>query len=82
MPIKWPLKPKKVKSDAQFKSKTKSTTEENIENQSWSTTWVHPKTFLKSNLDPKNRPLGFQKFKNNPKIKSNTKVRIKEIKEN
>ena len=31
------------------------------------------------NLEPKNRPLGLQKVKNDPKIKSNSKFRIEGI---
>ena len=67
-----------------------------MENKSYSTTWVDPKTVLKLYLNPKNSsvgpkkikndsknsPLGLQKVKNCPKIKSNSKVRIEGIIEN
>ena len=52
------------------------TIEENIENKSCSTTWVDSKTVFEPYSDSKNRPLEPQKVKNDPKIKSNSKVRI------
>ena len=41
-----------------------------------------PKNFLELYLDPKNCPLGPQKVKNYPKIKSKSKVRIEGTIEN
>ena len=38
--------------------------------------WVDPKTVFQLYNDSKNNPLGPQKVKNNPKIKSKEKVRI------
>ena len=35
-----------------------------------------PKQFLDPTFEPKNSPLGLQKVKNDPKIKSNSKFRI------
>ena len=37
---------------------------------------VDAKTFLKPYHNPKNSPLGPQKVKNNPKIESNSNVRV------
>ena len=52
------------------------------ENKSCSSIWGEPKTFFEPNPDPKNSPLGPQKLKNEPKIKSNSNVRIEGIIEN
>ena len=41
---KSPLGPQKVKNDPKIKSKSKVRIEENIENKSYSTSWVVPKT--------------------------------------
>ena len=95
-PKNSPLGPQKVKNDPKIKLKSKVRIEETIENKSYSTTWVDPKTVLKLYLNPKNSSvgpkkikndsknslLGLQKVKNCPKIKSNSKVRIEEIIEN
>ena len=54
----------------------------NIHNESWTTTWVHPKTVFEPYPNPKNSPLGPQKDKNDPQIKSNSNVRIQGIIEN
>ena len=53
-----------------------------IENKRWSTSWVDPKTVVEPYPDPKRNPLGLQKVKNDPKIKSNSKVGIEGIIEN
>ena len=37
---------------------------------------VDPKTVYEPYIEPKNSPLGSQKFKDDPKIKSKSKVRI------
>ena len=37
---------------------------------------MDPKTFFELHIEHKNNPLGPQKVKNNPKIKSKEKVRI------
>ena len=65
-----------------MKSKSNVRIEGNIENESVSTTWVDPKTVGEPYCDPQTSPLGSQKDKNNPKIKSNSKVTIQEIIEN
>ena len=44
-----------------------------IENKSCSTTWLDPKKDFEPYPNPKSSPLGLQKVKNNPKIKSNSK---------
>ena len=38
-----------------------------------------PQNFFEPYSNPKNRPLGLQKVENDPKIKSNSKVRIEGI---
>ena len=38
--------------------------------------WVDPKSFFEPYPDPKNSPLGPQKVKNDPKIKSKSNVRM------
>ena len=43
---------------------------------------LDPKTFLEPFPYPKNSPLGTQKVKNDPKIKSKSNVRIERNKEN
>ena len=53
--------------------------EEDIENKICSTTWVEPKVCFESYPYRKNRAL---KIQNDPKIKSNLKVRIEGIIEN
>ena len=54
----------------------------NIGNESCSTTWVDSKIIFEPYLDPKNSPLGPQNVKNDPKIKSKSKVRIEGTIEN
>ena len=39
-------------------------------------TWVNHKTVFEPNPDPKKSPLGAQKVKNYPKIKSKSNIRI------
>ena len=56
--------------------KSKVRVEGTIENKSCSTTWVDPKKVFESFPKPKNSPLGHQKVKNDPKIKSKSNVRI------
>ena len=50
--------------------------ERNKENESCSTTLVDPKKGVEPYPNPKNSPLGPQKVKNDPKIKSKSNVRI------
>ena len=52
--------------------------ERNIENESYSTTWVDPKTVVKPYFYPQTSRLGPQKDRNDHKIKSKSKVRIEE----
>ena len=61
------------KKKSKIKLKSKVRVEENREDKSCSITWVQ---FLNPT------PLGPKKVKNNPKIKSNSKVRIERIIEN
>ena len=44
-----------------------------VKNKSCLTTWVDPKTVIEPYPDPKNSLLGLQKYKRDPKIKSNQK---------
>ena len=53
-----------------------------FKNKSCSTAWVDPKTVVEPIPNPKNSPLGHQKVKNDPLIKSKSKVRIEENIEN
>ena len=55
--------------------------EKYIENENCSTTWVDPKTVFEPFPNPKNSPLGPQKVKNDPKIKSKWNIRIEKNKE-
>ena len=55
--------PKNKKNDPKIKSNSKVKIEVSIENKSYSTTWVDPKTVLELYPDPKNSPLGPQKSK-------------------
>ena len=54
----------------------------NKENESCSTTWIDPETVVEPYSDPQTSPLGPQKDKDDPKIKSNLYVRIQGIIEN
>ena len=49
--------------------------EGNIENENLSTSWVDPKIVLQPHIEPKNRALGPQTVKYDPKIKSKLNVR-------
>jgi len=60
-------------------SKSNDRIEGNIENKSCSTTCVDPKTVVEPYSDPQTSPFGPQKDKNDPKIKSNSNVRIQGI---
>ena len=51
-PKNSPLGPKKVKNDPKIKSKSKVRIEINIENESYSTTWVDPKTIVEPYHNP------------------------------
>ena len=64
-----PLGPQKIKTDPKIKSKSNIRIERNKENESYSTTWLDPKTVVDPYPSPKNAPVGPQKVKNNPKIK-------------
>ena len=56
--------------------------EGNIEHESSSTTLIDPKTVVVPYSNPKVRPLGPKKVKNDPKIKSKSKVWIERNIEN
>ena len=73
---------KKKGKKTKIESKSNVRIEGSTENDSCSTTRVDPRTVFKPyrNFDPENSPLGPQKVKNKPKIKSNSNVRIKETK--
>ena len=55
-----------IKNDPKIKSKSNDRIEGNIENESCSTTWVHPKTVIEPYCDPQTSPLGPQKDKKRP----------------
>ena len=57
----------KVKNDPNIKSKSYARVEENIENESSSTTWVDPKIVVKPYSNPQTSPLEPQ-TKTTPKI--------------
>ena len=76
------LGPQKVKNDPKIKSRSKVKIERNIENESYWTTWVDPKTIVEPHPNPKSSPLGPQKVKNDPKIKSKSNVKIERNIEN
>ena len=63
-------------------SKSNDRIERSIENESCSTTWVDPKTVVETYPNPKNSPLGHQKFKINHNIKTESKVTIEKYIEN
>ena len=73
-----PLGPQKVKNDPKIKSKSK-------EGQNWNkyrkwklyNSLSRPKTAVEPYPNPKNSPLGPQKVKNDPKIKSKSKPELK-----
>ena len=56
--------------------------DENIENESFSTTWVDPKQCLNPSQTPKKWPVKARKRKKWPKIKSKSNVRIERKEEN
>ena len=64
------LRPQNIKIYPKIQSKSNVRIERNKENESYSTTWVEPKTVFEPYPNPKNSPLGPQKVKNDPKIKS------------
>ena len=70
------LGPQRVKNNPKSKSKSNVKIEGNIENESYPTTWVDPKTVFNAYPIPQNSPLRPQKVKKGPKIKSKSKVRI------
>ena len=85
-PQNQPIRAPKNKKDPKIKSNSKVKIEVSIENKSYSTTWVDPKTVLELYPDPKNSPLGPPKSwkfppniaqygskKSKIKIKSNSK---------
>ena len=57
-------------------SKSNVRIERHKENESCATAWVNPKSVVEPYLNPKNSPLGPQKVKKDPEIKSNWNVRI------
>ena len=61
-----------------MKSTSKVTIEQNVENRSFSTTWVDPKTVFEPYPDPKNSPLGPPKVKMTPKLSQNQVTELKE----
>ena len=75
------LGPQKVKNDPKIESKSNVRIEGNIENQSYLTTWVDPKTVIEPYPNPMNSQLGPQKVKNDPKIESKSNDRIESNKE-
>ena len=52
-PKNSPLGPKKVKNDPIIKSKSKVKIDVSIENKSFTTSWLVPKTFFKHTSTPK-----------------------------
>ena len=58
-PQKQPIRAPKIKNDPKIKQKKSNIRiEENIQNESCSTTWVHPKTVFEPFLNHINSPLG------------------------
>ena len=53
-----------------------------MKNKSCSATWVDQKNVFEPKRNPKNNPLGPKNGKNDPKIRSNSNVRIEGIIEN
>ena len=70
-------RPKKVKDYPKIKSHSKVRSEGIIEDKSYSTTWVDPKTAFEPYPNPKNSPLGPQKVKNDAKFIQNKKLELK-----
>ena len=68
----------KVKNDPIIKAKSNATVEGKIENESFSTTWVDPKTFVKPYSNPQSSPLGPHKTKMTPKL---SQIQMLEFKE-
>ena len=72
-----PLGLQKVKNDPTIKSKSNVRIEDNIENESCSTTQVDSKTVFEPISDPKNSPLGPQKVQVTLKLSQNQKSELK-----
>ena len=68
----------KVKNDPNIKSKSNARVEGNIENESCSTTWVDPKTFVKPYSNTQSSALGPHKTKMNPKL---SQIQMSEFRE-
>ena len=74
---KKPITASKVENDPKIKSKSKVWIEENIDNQSCSTTWSDPKTALNPNLTAKIARCDPQKNKMTKKLSQNWKYQRK-----
>ena len=79
-PKNSPCGSQKIKNDPKIKLKSNIRIDKNIQNESFSITWVDPKTVFEPFCNPKNSQLGLQKVENYPKIKSNTNVKIEKEK--
>ena len=77
-PLKQPIRAQKVKHDPNIKSKSNARVEGNIENESCSTTWVDPKTFVKPYSNPQSSPLQPHKTKMTQKL---SQIQMSEFKE-
>ena len=77
-PQKLPIRAQKVKNDPNIKSKSNDRAEGNIENESCSTTWVDPKTVVKSYSNPQTSPIGPHKTKMPPKL---SQIQMSEFRE-
>ena len=67
---------KNSKMTPKLSQNQKSEVTKTIERKIFTNTWVDPKTVLEPYQDPKNSPLGPEKLKNDPKIKSKPNVGI------
>ena len=77
-PQNSPLGRQKVKNDPKINSKSNVRIERNIENESYSTTWVDPKTVAKPYSNPQSSPFGPHKTKMTPKL---SQIQMSEFKE-
>ena len=73
-----PLGPQKDKNYPKIKSNLNVRIQGIIQNESFSTTWVDPKTVLEPHIEPKNSPLGPRKSKMTPKSCQNWKKQRKQ----
>ena len=77
---KMKVGPQKVKKEPKIRSNSKVRIERNIENESCSTTWVHPNTLFEPFPNPKNSPLQPQKSKMTLELSQNQMSELKEEK--